>query len=169
MHCRDAEQLISREADAAALTEKERARLDVHLKSCAGCRAALDDQRHVARLLHARVEAPVRPGFAAKVAARLIEQDEPAESILDLANWRAWTVGLAPVAAALVLLAWLGVGAPQTESSGAVSAPVTFDAITSAGDTPAAVFLQPSARGDVLLEAVLTGTPPSAGETNNVR
>jgi hypothetical protein len=49
---------------------------------------------------------------------------------------------------------------------------VTFDtwAASNASSTPAAVFLQPSATADQLLETVLTGAePPSAGETPNVR
>jgi len=169
MDCKDVEHLIARDADAAGLTADERARLDAHLTSCAGCRAALDDQRHVARLLHARVDTPVRPGFAQRVAARLDRQDEPAESILDLANWRAWTAGLAPVAAALVVLAWLGVGAARTPSTTTPAPQVTFEDVTAPSNTPAAVFLQPSASGDALLEGVLTGTLPSAGDPNNVR
>lgn len=170
------ERLLARAADGAALTGEAQRELDLHLGTCAECREALDAQRLVARTLHARTDAAVPPGFARHLSARL----DGTGGMLDLANWRAWTVGLVPVAAALVAIAYLGVGTwdsgvatlSNSESRVASADTVTFEnwASASSGATPAAVFLQPSASGDQLLETVLTGSVPSTmGEPANVR
>lgn len=162
MTCTDAHPLMSRYADAAAsLPPLDRAVLEAHLSECAACRAELDAQREVAGLLRERLQTPVRPGLAARVAARLDREHE--EGWLGLANWRAWTVGLAPVAAALLVVAYLDTtgangttalesGTPQTIQEWTASTPES-----SAAD----VFLQSGASGDALIEAVLTGAAPS--------
>jgi predicted anti-sigma-YlaC factor YlaD len=165
MTCPDAEPLIGRYADdPAALGRAERQQLEGHLAACEACRLLLEDQRHVARVLHARPQASVLPTFAARLSARL---DAEPKGMLALANWRALTVALAAPAAALVLIAWLG-GSPATPTvSSSTSQPAdTFAALTepSPGSGPAEVFLQSSSEG--LIEAVLTGAPQSAGETN---
>ncbi len=154
MTCPAAEGLIARSADdPASLSTAERQRLEVHLAQCDSCRALLEDQRHVARLLRARPPLAVPPAFAARVSARL----DAEQGWLGLGNWRWWTAALAPVAAGLVFVAWMG-GAPGAPAPAVPDD--TFDAwvISSGADARAAVFLQ-SSTGDVLLEAVLTGAP----------
>jgi predicted anti-sigma-YlaC factor YlaD len=166
------EHLLARAADGA-LTSAERHALDAHLEVCAECRDALEAQRLVAQALVARAPHAASPDFSARVSARL---DRERDGILELANWRAWTAGLVPVAAALVVAAYLGVGTATTTTSESVAASAsdtaTFEswASASAGATPAAVFLQPSASGDQLLETVLTGAAPSTPrEPSDVR
>jgi anti-sigma factor RsiW len=160
MTCTDSDALIGRYADdPAALAPADRQQLELHLGTCQSCRVALEDQRQVARLLHARPPLEVSASFAARLAARLA--GEP-QGLLALANWRVWTVSLTPVAAALVLVAWLGAGATGagTTQRDASSSSDSFAmwAAPTAADDQAAVFLQ-SSTGDVLLEAVLTGAP----------
>jgi predicted anti-sigma-YlaC factor YlaD len=176
--CSSFERLIVRRADRSALSEEERSRLDAHLASCEACRAALDQQQLVAQALRGRSESPVRPGFAARLTGRLDREDE---GVLGLANWHAWTVSLAPVAAALLLAAYVGVGsstatpttdtaARQTPSSNETASPFENWTASAAGSSTASVFLQPSTSGDVLLETVLTGSVPTgATEGRNVR
>lgn len=92
---------ILRSADGT-LAAEERAALDAHVASCAGCREALREQSAVSRLLGA-VELPAAPrDFASRVRARVA----PQPGLMDLLNWRAWTLRLAPVAALLALAAW---------------------------------------------------------------
>jgi anti-sigma factor RsiW len=165
MNCPDAEPLIARYADdPAALGSAERQELERHIEVCEACRLVLKDQRQVARALRARSPVPVSPGFAARLAARL--DAEPA-GWLGLANWRAWTVTLSPVAFALVFVAWLGGSASTQPSAPSTTAgqAETFETWTTSSPAaePAAVFLQ-SSTGDVLLEAVLTGAP--AGDSD---
>ncbi len=160
MTCLAAELLIVRYADdPAALGAADRDRLEQHLGECEACGAVLADQRQVAQLLHERPQATLSRDFAARLSAR-IDADA---GWLALANWRWWTVTLTPLAAALVFVAWVaGAATPQ--------APVIVDPFeawgvsSSTGDS-AAVFLQ-SSTGDMLLEAVLTGSAPSAGEAD---
>jgi hypothetical protein len=178
--CTEAARLIARAADdAAALGDARHGELDAHIVHCAECRAALDDQRQVARALHLRPLFPVPLGFEARLAARL---DRESAGWLALANWRAWTVGLAPIAAALVLVAWLvpeqsltrGSTAVDQEAPAAVvqepASAVSFDAwpASDALSTQASVFLEPGSGGDALLEAVLLGGGLPAGDRRDV-
>lgn len=113
---------------------------------------AIDDDDDVARVLRARPRAAVPVGFAERVAAR-IDADASA-GFLDVINWRAWTYGLVPAAAALFFAAWMGVGADSSAES-------TSTGEWNTGTVASATFLQPTTTGDALLEAVLTG---SAGD-----
>jgi len=167
MNCPAAEPLIARYADhSASLGSAERQELDLHIQVCEACRVVLQDQRHVARALRARLPEAVSPGFAARLAARL---DAEPTGWLGIANWRVWTVTLTPVALALVFVAWLGGSAstqPSVPSTSAGQAE-TFETwpASSAAAEPAAVFLQ-SSTGDALLEAVLTGAAAPAGDSD---
>jgi anti-sigma factor RsiW len=167
MNCPAAEPLIARYADdPASLGSGERQELERHIEVCEACRVVLQDQRHVARALRARSPVAVSPGFAARLAARL---DSEPTGWLGIANWRAWTAALTPVAVALVFVAWLGGSASTqpSESSTPAGQVETFDTwpTSSAAGEPAAVFLQ-SSTGDALLEAVLTGAPAPAGDSD---
>lgn len=162
MTCPAAEPLIGRYADdPGALAPAERQQLERHLAACEACRLVLQDQRDVVGILNARPPAMAGPAFAARLAVRL---DSEPRGLLALANWRAWTVSLTPVAAGLVLIAWLDAGNGSTQREVA-AVPDTFKAWTEANATgdSAAVFL-PSSNGDVLLEAVLIGAPTPAGD-----
>jgi predicted anti-sigma-YlaC factor YlaD len=163
MTCPTAEPLIARYADdPSALGAFERGELELHLGVCEACRVVLDDQRQVARMLHARPQAAVPPDFGARLAARL---DAEPQGWLAIANWRVWTVTLAPVAAALVLIAWLGGSSARQSSAAPQASAETFETVTAARvGEPAAVFLQ-SSRGD-LVEAVLTGAAASSGDSD---
>jgi anti-sigma factor RsiW len=177
--CTAVERLLVRFADGASLLgEHDRRELGEHLESCPACRATLDDQRYVARVLHDRPQGALPAEFAAQIAARL----EPDPGWLGLANWRAWAVSLAPVSALLVLLAWLGPLAtsgsepvtgskPAASAQSADTAQVTLEtwAAANAGSASGAVLLQPMATGDSLLEAVLTGPAIPTGERRDVR
>lgn len=93
------------------LTARAAARVDAHLKACAGCRAAAEELRPIA-LKGSAVELP--PGLAESILRRLEAEAEPAA--LPAPAWR-----LAPAqAAALVYLLALAAGnaAPGVPSQG---------------------------------------------------
>lgn len=160
MTCNDAHPRISRYADAAStLPAAEREALEAHLAGCAACSRELEAQRLVAGMLRERLQTPVRPGLAARVAARIDGQEE---GWLGLANWRAWTVGLAPVAAALLVAAYLDIARSSTTAA-APSTPPSIHEWTTGSTSASDVFLQPSTTGDALIEAVLTGAVPESG------
>jgi len=164
MTCNDAEPLIARFADdESSLPAGVRGELVSHVAACAACRAALDGQRDVAELLRARPASTPRPGLVARVSARLDNEGGRAaeDGWLGLANWRGWTAALVPLAATLLVAAYMDLGRAATTVSNAVAP--TFDELT-IGDVPA--ILQPSATGDALMEAVLTGAAPSSGDVD---
>lgn len=166
MTCHDAEPLIARYADdESSLAGDVRDRLRAHLESCGGCRAALDEQREASAMLRSRPPFDPRPGLVARVSARIDREERAAgidapEGWFAAVNWRAWAVGVVPVAAALIVAAYIDIGSGRSAST-SQTAPVTFAEFMSA-EAPAAV--RSSASGDALIEAVLTGAEPGAGE-----
>jgi predicted anti-sigma-YlaC factor YlaD len=157
LSCDAAAPLIARHADDA-LTDEDRVLLEKHLDACDGCRGVLRAQREVAALLRTRVP-DARVDLASRISARLDDE----AGVFGLANWRAWTLGLAPVAAALMLAAYLGLGASaSTVSQSATAGDEWATAATS-------VLMQPAASADVLLEEVLTGSAESSGGARDVR
>jgi anti-sigma factor RsiW len=162
MNPHHADPLIARYADdESSLPPGVREQLASHLAVCIACRAALDEQRDVAALLRGRLASTPRPGLVARVSAR-IDSEAGENGWLGLANWRGWAAALVPLAAALLVAAYVDLGrATSTTPSNAVVP--TFDELT-IGDVPA--VLQPSLTGDALIEAVLTGAAPSSGDVN---
>jgi anti-sigma factor RsiW len=104
--------------------------LAAHLEICAACRTALAEQRGIKRLLADLPLATVSTDFAARVRQRVAPL-----SWLDFVNWRAWTLRLAPVAVALMLLlAWL----PARSAISTASINAQTDTIAAALDSWAA-------------------------------
>jgi hypothetical protein len=167
--CADVEPLIARYAEDDAAGTRVPADVTAHIDGCPSCRRALEEQREVRRLLLARPPAVVSSSFTARLSDRLGEQHD----WLGLVNWRAWTVGLAPVAGALVLVAFLGWGSKTESPSTTTRTPAAAVALewpTASARTPASVLMQPGASGEQLLEAVLTGAvPASVGDPAHVR
>jgi anti-sigma factor RsiW len=145
--------LILRSADGT-LAPGERAELDAHVASCADCRDALRDQSVVRQLLGA-VEMPTAPrDFASRVRARVA----PQPGLMDLLNWRAWTLRLAPVAALLALLAWY----PANTIFGSTSSEALPAIVDEWADTQAqvagGVLINSTSDRDALLAAALGET-----------
>lgn len=154
MTCNQA--LLARYADdPGSLGDADQTTLEAHVESCAACRAALDEQRYVSAVLRDRLAAEPQPGLVARVSAR-IDRDT-ADGWLGLANWRAWTVGLAPVAAALIVAAFLTGAGGNTTSSPSDAASLEEWTVSA---TAASTLLEASPADEALLEAVLMGEAP---------
>lgn len=160
MTCTDVERLIVRYADdERAPGQAARVELTAHLSACPSCRAALHAQREVAAALQRRPASAPAPGLVARVSARIDAERDA--GWLGLANWRAWTAGLVPVAAALTVAAYIELS-PATSTTTTTTTPTIEEWTTANGP----VLLQTSASGDALIEAVLTGIAPSSGDGN---
>jgi hypothetical protein len=116
-----------------------------------------NEQEIVAAILKSMPPPDVPPGFAAKVRARI---DETA-GWFGLADFRVWTLRLAPAAAALTLVAvfWSPAQATHTGSASAASA-TSAQSFSPASSSD----WQRDVSGEALLEAALT---PGGG--GNVR
>ncbi|CAN5469965.1 hypothetical protein BH23ACI1_BH23ACI1_02590 [soil metagenome] len=112
------------------------------------------------------------PDFAGRVRQQL-DEAHPG-GLLDLLNWQAWGTGLAPVAAALTLAAWLGIGLNGRVDWQEVENGVTAETFatwthSAADDAHSTVFMHPESTPDVLLETVLTGAMPNGMGEPDVR
>ena len=161
MSCKQWLPALLRAADGRLNDADEAARFAAHLRGCAGCRQALAEQEAARRLLAARVDAPAPAGFAARVLSAVQE----APRWMDLLRWRTWTYRLAPVAAALLLLAGLVVRSAAGQApSAAGNVEEVVDVWTygaaEGGELPAYALLgQDGVSGDRLLDAILSAAP----------
>jgi anti-sigma factor RsiW len=162
MQCHEVASFLARRADdAEALAASVRAEVDQHVAGCAACRAELEAQRAVVVLLRARPADRLSPQFGARLSSRL----DDAAGWFGIADWRVWTLRLAPVAAALALATYLGLGVTSQTS-------MTLDDWTTptAETSTESVLWEPDVSADSVVETMLMGELPStAGESGNVR
>jgi anti-sigma factor RsiW len=116
--CDDYVSLLVRAADDS-LDADGRAWLDAHIERCEACRAALHTQQLVQSLVATAFEVDPPLGFATRVLSRI----EPRERWLDRLDFRRWTWRVSPVAAGLLMAAWV-VAADSETTSGSGSADV---------------------------------------------
>jgi anti-sigma factor RsiW len=102
--CQEYVTLIVRAVDDQ-LSAAERARLDAHLAICTACRGGLADQLAVRTMLASRPPLRASAAFRTRVMSA-IEGRVPWFEALD---FRRWSWGLAPVAAALLLFVYTSV------------------------------------------------------------
>ena len=160
MTCGDAARLMVRRADGDALDERTSAALEAHLAICASCQAELDSQRNVVAILRSRPVDSLSLQFASQLAQRL----DDVSGWFGIADWRAWTFRLSPLAAALALVAFLS--SSQTTST----ANVDLDKWMRAGASGSAISLiEPDVTTDTLLETMLSGESAPKEEGANVR
>jgi len=165
MRCREVQHKLDLFA-TGEVTPLERARIEVHLGSCAGCRQRLARLRRLEELLAAAPAPPPPEGFAARVVARAKERQaatargtsrpRPARSAWDRIRFTAATA--AALAAGLVLGLFMG---RETWQSGALRPPVAagqradpvaasgFEALVEpGGDSLAQTYLELTAATD---------------------
>ena len=160
MTCADAIKSIARFADAPeSLDGAAHQDLTAHLEQCASCRSALETQRVVAAWLRTRPADHVSPDFTARLAARL----DDVSGWFGLADWRVWTLRLAPLAAMLALVIVLG-----SESTTPTS--VTIEDWTVGDTSTASLLVQENITSESLIETMLTGETLAGGDGGgNVR
>ena len=156
LSCDNAEPLLVRGLDGTGLDAATDAELARHLEGCASCRDALDGQRALASALARRPDAAPR-GLAERIAARLDAESD----WVALANWRAWTLRLMPVAAGLLLAAALSIESPAPDDTiDLYEVAETWAIGTDVEVLPTtALFWQADVSDDSLLEVMLTAQP----------
>ena len=154
MTCAGAAPLLAAAADGL-LDDERHSALAAHLSTCTACRAALDDQIAVRAWLSRTPDAPMPPAFGDRVNARI----DASDGLLGVADFRAWTLRLAPLAALLALAAWLGIGGvPSSPSPTAASAASSLTTFTPSRQAD----WQRTVSGNALLQAALF--PSRSGE-----
>ena len=151
--------LVAAEDRLDDLGGPERDRFKAHLRQCAACQNTLDEQRAVRRLLSARTDVDVPPGFTARIAANVTIESGWG----DLIQWRTWSIRLAPLAAGLLLFGVVtarSITEPTTVAGLSDLAETwAFDA-SGLGIMPAFTVLgQDGMSGDVLLDTILSAEP----------
>ena len=134
-----------------SMARDERAAFDAHLASCPSCRETLEAQVIARRVLVARPIAPVRDLSAA--LRRTLEAERP---WIEQLNWRRLSLRVAPVAAALTLVAFFLVRTPDT--------PVTIEA-SGTDQTVASALWSGEVSDDQLLSLFLQARPDEALST----
>jgi anti-sigma factor RsiW len=161
--CEEALGAAARREAGVPLGPDEGAALEAHLARCAACREAVDAQAVVSAVLATRPVSPLPEGFVRRLEARLAAE----RGWLGLADWRAWTLRFAPVAAAAAVVAMLASALAVGRGAPDAAAPVSLAAVIDAwvaGDRPggrpaASVLWQSAAADDAVLLTVLTASP----------
>lgn len=118
-----------------------------------------DDQRLVADMLASRPPPEVSPGFLARVNARIDAARD--EGWFALADFRIWTLRLAPAAAALALIGVLWPGTSSTSSRVAEPTPTIAAPAAPQRFTPSSAS---DWQRDVTANALLEAAMRSRGE-----
>lgn len=148
LSCEETERHIARAVDGD-LEEDVRAALATHLEGCAQCRAAFETQRAVAAWLRLRPADRVSSEFRAGLTARLDE----AAGWFGIADWRVWTLRLAPLAAVLALAILFG--------GASIDQPVTIDEWAYEAADGATALWQAGVSADSALESLVIGEAPA--------
>lgn len=142
--CPDYVPLLVRAGDST-IAPADLDRLERHMQSCAGCRAAMATQRLMHRALAKRERVDARAGFAARVINAI--DAEARVSWWDRLDFRQWTWRVAPLTAGLAILAYAyGTGGA---SSPAATATDLADSTTSTA-VSAALWTEDTAPEDVM-------------------
>ena len=149
------EHQIAQAADDSLAPELRRD-LDAHLAGCDACRGLFDAQRDARALLMARPIVPVRDLSAA--IRRTLEAERPWIDRLNI-NWRMWSLRVAPVAAALVVVAVLAV---RTAESGASATDTAVVTSSDASASVASALWTGDISEDTLLTLFLRANPEDA-------
>ena len=133
--------------------------LDAHLAACDSCRALFDAQREARAVLLGRPIVPIRD-LSARIRATL-DAERPWIDRLNI-NWRAWSLRVAPVAAALVVVAVMLVRTVDTNTGTSAASNETSVAATDATASVASALWSGDVSEDTLFNLFLRARPDDA-------
>jgi anti-sigma factor RsiW len=127
-----------------------RAELETHLATCERCRRLVANQEVARQAVRSLPMPVVSPDFAARARQRAAGP----LAWLDLANWKAWTLGLMPAAAAALLA--LGLWLPQQrDASSSMAAVLDYWGRGATSDQEMQMILDPDADAGAVLDSAL--------------
>jgi len=132
--------------------------LDAHLAACDSCRALFDAQREARAVLLGRPIVPIRD-LSAQIRATL-DAERPWIDRLNI-NWRAWSLRVAPVAAALVVVAVMLVRTVDTNTGTSVTTNETSVAADATASVASALW-SGDVSEDTLFNLFLRARPDDA-------
>lgn len=138
-------------------------RLMAHLATCDDCRALLTEQRDVRAMLMARPIVPVRD-LSAQIRATL-EAEQPWIDRLNI-NWRVWSLRVAPIAAALAIVAVVLVrSADATVQNVTLAADATVATTSDDSQSVASALWSGDVSEETLMSLFLRANPDDALST----
>ena len=152
------EHQIAQAADDALAPER-RAALDTHLATCDACRALLAEQREARAWLMRRPIVPVRD-LSADIR-RTLEAERPWIDRLNI-NWRMWSLRVAPVAAALAVVAVMLVRSVDGSLIGTAASDASTTAATETSASVASALWSDEVSEETLLNLFLRASPEDA-------
>lgn len=143
-----------------SLDGDRQARLTAHLTTCGECRALLAEQRDVRAMLMARPVVAVRD-LSAQIRATL-EAERPWIDRLNI-NWRVWSLRVAPVAAALAIVAVVLVRSVDISTPGTAAIDSTVATVaTDDSQSVASALWSGEVSEDTLMSLFLRANPDDA-------
>jgi anti-sigma factor RsiW len=130
------------------LARDTHAELDAHLATCERCRRLVANQEIARQAVRSLPMPAVAPDFAARVRQRVAGR----LAWLDLANWRAWTLGMMPAAALLALSLWLPL---QRDASWSMAAVLDYWSRGATSDQEMQMLLDPDTDAGAVLDTAL--------------
>jgi len=129
------------------LAPDARAVIDAHVATCDRCRQLVADQEIARQALRSLPMPPVSRDFAARVRQRTVGR-----AWLDAANWKAWTLGMMPAAALLVLALWLPL---QRDASWSMTAVLDYWSRGATSDPEMQMLLDPNTDASAVLDSAV--------------
>jgi anti-sigma factor RsiW len=130
------------------LAPDARAAIDAHLATCGRCRRLIANQQIARQALSSLPMPAVSPDFVARVRQRTAGR----LAWLDAANWRAWTLGMMPAAALLVLALWLPL---QRDASWSMTAVLDYWSRGATSDQEMQMLLDPNTEASAVLDSAV--------------
>ena len=125
-----------------------RAELESHLATCERCRRLVANQEIARRAVRSLPMPTVSPAFSARARQRTAGP----VAWLDLANWKAWTLGMMPAMALLALGVWLPF---QRDTSWSMAAVLDYWGRGATSDQEMQMILDPDTDAGTVLDAAL--------------
>jgi len=130
------------------LSRDTRAELESHLVQCERCRRLVANQE----MARQAVRTLPMPEVSLDFSARVRQRTAGPLAWLDVANWRAWTLGALPAAALLALILWQPL---QADASSSMTAVLDYWGRGATSDREMQMILDPDTSAGAVLDTAV--------------